>query len=256
MSVVYRTSGAWGAGKGSVLLPTEVDNNFFQLMTRIAALQTNPAQPVNIASFTVTGSSFSVNLTDGTSKGPFTLPVAVFKWRGAWQPDTAYNAMDLLYLDNLGLYIVLQGFTSGSSFVPTLSLNSSACLTQVMGFPTLYDLGFYIPGIPGQGVASGAPMFQFVASRPCYIPASSEADDAGQVYLQTPPSAQLSCTIGAGSSNNVGSVVIPSGSNAGYITLHSAVSLSAGEVLAVYPPASPSGAGLSVTLTMLRGASS
>src|SRR6476469_5575524 len=80
----------WGAGKGANLTPAEVDGNFWDLDRRTAALETSPPQPVGIAQVTVTGSTFTIVLTDGSSRGPFNLPAAKFNLVGEWAPNTPY----------------------------------------------------------------------------------------------------------------------------------------------------------------------
>ena len=46
--VTYRTTGAWGAGKGAKLTPVEVDTNFHELVEQINEILSNPVQPVEI----------------------------------------------------------------------------------------------------------------------------------------------------------------------------------------------------------------
>jgi len=68
MTIVYRTTGTWGAGKGSNLTPAEVDGNFYDLHTRLAALETGGADvPATIDNITIIGSLFTVEMSDGSS---------------------------------------------------------------------------------------------------------------------------------------------------------------------------------------------
>jgi hypothetical protein len=39
MAIIYRTSGSWGAGKGSNLTAAEVDGNFSDSDTRVVTLE-------------------------------------------------------------------------------------------------------------------------------------------------------------------------------------------------------------------------
>lgn len=74
MTIVYRTSGAWGAGKGSDLTPVEADTDLWTLASAIAALEATIADGggAGIAYFSVGGggTEFFVTLTDHTVLGP------------------------------------------------------------------------------------------------------------------------------------------------------------------------------------------
>lgn len=79
MPLIYRTAGAWGAGKGSNLTPAEADANFYQLVQDIAAAAAAAGSPVGIANIIVSGSQMTVVLDDATELGPFTIPRAPFR---------------------------------------------------------------------------------------------------------------------------------------------------------------------------------
>lgn len=257
MAIVYRTDGAWGSGKGSQLVPAEVDYNFYALANQISALSVNPTPPLHIANFVTSGDTFSCIMSDASTIGPLTLPLSAFNWRGYWHPSTAYSVLDVFCVDDVGFYLVTIAHTSGVSFNESILVGTDFALAKLLGATTLYDLSFYYPGVPGAGLSSGSPLFQFVAVRPCYVPTSSEAQNAGQVYMATPPSSDLNFEIGVSSGTEAaGYIHVPSGSNTGYIVLHNDITLAAGDVLSVYQASSPSGADLSVSIMMLRGAPS
>jgi hypothetical protein len=71
---IYRTSGAWGAGKGSNLTPAEVDENFYGHEQRIDDLESSPTEPNQIANIIQTGDTITIVMEDATTFGPFTLP--------------------------------------------------------------------------------------------------------------------------------------------------------------------------------------
>lgn len=79
MPVIYRTAGAWGAGKGSNLTPAEVDGNFYQLAQDILAAIAGMETPNGIADITVSGSQMTITLDDATVLGPFTIPRIPFR---------------------------------------------------------------------------------------------------------------------------------------------------------------------------------
>ena len=117
MTQKYRTDGAWGAGIGRNLTPAEVDENFWDGLQRIVALEALPAAPAGIDHFSITGRQLYVTLTDATVLGPYTLPVASFTDRGTWAPATPYSVLDTFTI-NGGLYEVLFAHTSAGSFDP------------------------------------------------------------------------------------------------------------------------------------------
>jgi hypothetical protein len=70
--LIYRTTGAWGAGKGGNLTPAEVDGNFYELANRAAAaLAITPAE---IDTITASGTQLTITLTDARV---FTVTVPV-----------------------------------------------------------------------------------------------------------------------------------------------------------------------------------
>jgi hypothetical protein len=132
-TIVFRTLGAWGAGKGANLTPTEVDSNFWSLAQAIVELQDAPADPVGIASITVAGTQMTITLTDGAVMGPFTLPVLTFRWRGEWTPMTLYAELDVFTVENTGIFLVQIDHTSGATFDAGLLVGGQPALLQLFG---------------------------------------------------------------------------------------------------------------------------
>lgn len=93
VDITYRTSGPNWTGKGSKLSGAEVDNNFYQLAQAIEAGVGGPGG-AGIDNITQNGSQLTIHLTDGTTRGPFTLPVPAFTWRNTWQVATTYSVND------------------------------------------------------------------------------------------------------------------------------------------------------------------
>jgi hypothetical protein len=131
--LTFRTNGAWGSGKGSNLTATEVDENFWELYQRIVALESNPPDPNSVTNITVTGTTIRIFLTDGTVFGPFQLPTANFVWIGEWSAATAYNAFDVIYVDEVGAFLVLQDHTSAAEFDPAESNTAGDIYHQLFG---------------------------------------------------------------------------------------------------------------------------
>lgn len=178
MAVVYRTSGLWGAGLGRNLHAPEIDENFWTLEQRINDLINNPLQPVPIASFSVVGRNFFVNMGDATQFGPFPLPVLTFRDRGTWAPATLYDALDLMLVPGFGLVMAELDHTSDATFDP-LRLIGSDLVYKVL-IPMVdevsYDLAFEVTGpLPGDGSV----LLQFPVTRAMTIPINA----AGSLFF-------------------------------------------------------------------------
>lgn len=123
MTKVYRTTDLtkWGTGKGSNLLPTEVDNNFWDSESRLESLEARVTDFSSIDYFSVDGTQFFVHLTDHTILGPYDLPLAQWNWRNQWQPNTAYALNDVFQF-NGSLYLDIFAPNPGqTSFDPNAS---------------------------------------------------------------------------------------------------------------------------------------
>lgn len=112
--VTYRTTGAWGSGQGSDLTANQVDTNFWILYSLILALQ--DATPDTIAYFTVSGDQMWITMSDHYVFGPYTIPTAVFNFRGAWVPNNSYAINDVFTADGAIYICIYPQFNSGSSF--------------------------------------------------------------------------------------------------------------------------------------------
>ncbi len=125
--MLYRTEdlARWGAGKGSNLAPLEVDENWWEVEGRLQTVEAAALEAANgIANVTVTGSQMTVYLEDGTPLGPFTLPTAMIRYRGDWTVSTAYSELDLVAVEEVGLYLVLEDHTSDASSFDALAEDS------------------------------------------------------------------------------------------------------------------------------------
>lgn len=190
ITLIYRTVGAWGTGKGSNLTPAEVDDNFYQVQQALHDLAENPALPPMIESITVLGNQMTFHMDDGlTTFGPFTLPTATFKFTGAWKPGFAYKEANLFTVHD-GLYYVNRDHVSSGSFVAGEGAGVGGVLpyaSLVMPFPIAIDISFFWPGFPGLGIvaaesdssdSSGAlpahdgTMLGYLTTRDFFLPAS------------------------------------------------------------------------------------
>ena len=150
--VTYRTDGAWGSGIGRNLMPAEVDGNFYEHDGRITALEQNPPQAVSIDHIAQNGADLTFYMTDGTTQGPFTIPVTAWRFTGLWQPNRLYAAGDIFTYQG-AIYLALLGFSAGQTFDPDVLVGGDPALQLILAAPALpYDLGFFYPlAIPGDG---------------------------------------------------------------------------------------------------------
>ena len=133
ITLVFRTIGAWGAGKGSNLTATDVDNNFWNLAQAIENIIDNPVEAINIASVTTTGTSMTFVMSDSSTIGPIPLPVLKFRYLGVWQPHYAYAILDTFYVNGFGIFTTQLAHTSGSTFDPDIEVAGSPALLQLFG---------------------------------------------------------------------------------------------------------------------------
>lgn len=74
MTLTYRTTGAWGAGKGAPLTNEEGDGNIYDLDQRVMTIEENPSEPLQISNVTRSGNQLIFHLSDGTTTFTVTLP--------------------------------------------------------------------------------------------------------------------------------------------------------------------------------------
>jgi hypothetical protein len=118
MAIIFRTAGPWGPGQGTNLAAATVDNNFWELLSRLAFLEDHPERAISIDYFSVLGTLLTVHMTDHSIRGPFELPVAEWRFhKEGWQSDTDYVPQDVLPY-NGSIYLVLWPHHSAGSFDP------------------------------------------------------------------------------------------------------------------------------------------
>jgi hypothetical protein len=181
--ITYRTddAGRWLTGKGANLTPTEVDLNFWELYSRLKNLEDNAPLPVMITDITVIGSTFQVEMSDGSHFGPFDLPIAKFEWQGAWVNDAIYAKLDLVTVPQKGLYIVMFPHTAphtGPFDESAVDVGTGDPIyIKIFGEDTyIYDFGFFYPGKPGIGIDDGYAIAGHIFGRDVVLPAAMECD--------------------------------------------------------------------------------
>lgn len=196
--ITYRTTNAlkWGTGKGSNLTPAEADGDLWELYSRLKALEDSPPVPVMITSIVVIGSTFQINMSDGSHFGPFNLPIAKFEWQGQWVNSAIYAKLDLVTVPQKGLYIVMFPHTAP----PTGPFDENAVdvgsgdpiYIKVFGEDTFfYDFGFFYPGKPGVGIDDGSAIAGHIFRRDVLLPVNMPFD----AKLVDAPAANMSFDI-------------------------------------------------------------
>lgn len=191
--LIFRTTDLtrWGVGKGSRLTKEEVDRNFWDVLQLALAAISNPLQPANIQTISVLGDQMTIELTNGNTFGPFTLPVAGFTWTGAFQSFHDYFKNDILTFAD-ALYLVLQDNTTAGTFDPNASNIGGPFYQLMVTFPTRYDVGFFFPDTPGNGISTGAAMFAHRAAHDFFLLADLPGSVCG---VNIEPTDDLVCTI-------------------------------------------------------------
>jgi len=113
MAIIFRDDIGPYTGKGSKLTKGELDNNFYELLTNVITLQ--DGGEFGCLSVDATSGSITFNWTDGTSNGPFQLPVATFRHRGTWMNDTTYLRLDTVAVVGVGTFLVQEDHTTPSA---------------------------------------------------------------------------------------------------------------------------------------------
>lgn len=119
--LTYRTTDVlrWGSGNGGSLSWAQQDENQANLETRVWTLENDPPTAIGISNITQSGNTITVWLSNGSSFGPFSLPLPNLYFReDGWLPGAGYFAGNLFVFERTGFYLVLQDHTSGDEFDP------------------------------------------------------------------------------------------------------------------------------------------
>lgn len=243
----------WGTGEGHPLVAAEVDRNFFTLGTKVNDLQENPPQAISISNIVVIGSQFTIYLTDGNSYGPFTLPIAIFKWRSEWAPTTVYLMNDIFTVKGQGLFMALLDHTSGATFDPDATDGDGNPLySKMFGEDTyIYTFGFFYPGTPGAGVGPSEMMVSHLFAEDVYLP---QGTTSGLAKLQVAPTANVAFEMWK-NGDIIGSLTFAAGETTGEVTVDADTQFVAGDVFAFYSDSTTDATAKNLNITMkgLRG---
>ncbi len=90
MAIIYRHQ------KGSPLTAQEVDNNFYEIVSRLEVLEQKTTQGESIAKIEQKGDRLEIIGTYGHLLGQATLPTLQYNVRGKWLPKADYAAQDVV----------------------------------------------------------------------------------------------------------------------------------------------------------------
>jgi hypothetical protein len=148
--ITFYGDGDWGTGKGALLTATEVDDNFWNLHSRLVTIETALPTPISIDQFIVEGNLLTIRLTDNSIQGPFVLPAGQWQWFGDWLPGIELLVNYVITFDG-AVYLVLVQHTSVAPFDPGRVIGTDAVYQLLLAKPNQpYDAAFYIEGlVPG-----------------------------------------------------------------------------------------------------------
>lgn len=109
MMLVYRSI------KGSPLTVEEMDGNFKALADRLEVLETSSMEGEGIGSVEIDQGVLRLTGSKGSKLGEVKLTTLRWRPRGAWQPDVAYETMDLVFIND-SLYLCQTSHTSDKAF--------------------------------------------------------------------------------------------------------------------------------------------
>ncbi len=116
MTIYYVTDGPWGVGGGVLLDAWQIDGNFYDLDSRITAIEDSPVAPIAPLSMALDGTAFTIGWSNGTTTGPIVVPLLLPTNRGDWAPLTAYQELDYFTAPTGELGAVLVAHTSAATF--------------------------------------------------------------------------------------------------------------------------------------------
>jgi hypothetical protein len=231
----YTTDPAkWGDGKGSALTKVEEDTNKWTLHSRIKEMEDNPPEPISIATIDVVGSQFTVNLTNGDTLGPYTLPIATFELEGEYQAGMTYHELDVISVPNRGLYLVRIEHVAAAEFDPDADDGAGHPLYLLLFGEDeyIYDIGFFVPGKPGTGIEDGDAIAGFTFDRNVALLSPLAGS---QARLRTACAAAMEFTLQK-NGTDIGTVEFNLGSTTGNFTFADDVGFVAGDTLTVQKP--------------------
>jgi hypothetical protein len=255
MTIVYVTTGAWGAGTGTPNSAAQVDGNFYDLDQRIVNLNADLAEGKMIDSVTYTDISITFHFTDGTSQ-VIPLPIATLEYVGPWANSTPYVRGNMISAAN-GFYQVLENHVSPAPPTP-FDPNATDGSTDNNPLYSLwmpindvnYDAAIFVPGSIQR--TAGELIWQGVANRTMSLAAG---DDGAYAYLDVASSAAPNIVFAIEKNGTgIGTITFVPSAHVASFNIPAATSFAEGDryALRVTASANAVAADLSVTLPFVR----
>jgi len=263
MTIVFVTTGPWGAGTGTPNSAAQVDGNFYDVDQRIVDLVGDLAEGKRIDTVTYTSNSMTFHFTDGTSQ-VIPLPVASLELVGEWTNSTTYLRGNMITGRGLGIFQVLQDHTTPP---PPATFDPNAADVDLNPLYQLwiplrdvnYDAAIFVPGSVQR--EPDEVLFQGVANRTMSLAAGT---DHAYAYLEVGNDAPGAADIILSIEKNrveIGTVTFAAagdidtaGGQVGEFAVPTAVDFAEGDRYALRVTQSDNAepSGLSVTLPFLR----
>jgi hypothetical protein len=265
MTIVYVTTGAWGAGTGAPNSAAQVDGNFHDVDQRIVALNADLAEGKRIDSVSHTDNDMTFHFTDGTSQ-TIPLPIATITYVGQWTNSTPYTRGQMVSVRALGMFQVLVDHTTPplpAGFDPNATDGSTDENPLYSFWMPLYDINYdaaiFVPGSIQR--TAGEVLFQAVANRAmqlasgnahayAYLDVGNEATGATDIILAIE---RNRVEIGTITFSAAGDIDTGGGQN-GAFNIPATVDFAEGDTYAIRVTQSDNAepSGLSVTLPFVR----
>lgn len=172
MTIVYVTTGAWGAGSGAPNSAAQVDGNFYDVDQRIVGLAGDLAEGKRIDHISQTSNSMTIHYTDGSTE-VIALPIAQLTLVGEWMPSYFYTRGNMVTVTPRGIYQVLQNHTSAATFDPNAVIGGNPVYQLWMPLHDInYDAAIFVPGSVQRN--PDELMYQGIANRAMQLPAGND----------------------------------------------------------------------------------
>jgi hypothetical protein len=169
MTIVYVTTGAWGAGTGTPNSAGQVDGNFHHFEQAVTGLEADLAVGKRIDTVTYTSNSMTFHFTDGTSQ-VIPLPVATMEYVGEWLNNSTYIRGNIISGRGIGIFQVLVDHTTPpppATFDPNVTDGTTDQNPLYQLWMPLrdvnYDAAIFVPGSIQR--AADELLFQGIANR-------------------------------------------------------------------------------------------
>jgi hypothetical protein len=167
MTFTWRTTGAWGTGKGTNLVEAEFDQNFYDAQLALAVATSNKSTPIGISKVMWDNYFGKVGFFGSSDNllGFFYYPPVDTYHRYGYLAKYLYGENNLL-MTGVHMYLVLREHISDDVFDPNKEDTDGPYFFRVWGDEYNLDIPIYFPGNPGFGVRVTAPIGVYVFTSP------------------------------------------------------------------------------------------